>query len=73
MAIGTIKMLMGLMAAIMSQPIKDESIRISKSATLSDLSLRKSMLLTNGFSGPEPRRIPNQRQRRKLDRQKNHH
>lgn len=30
---------------------------------------QKNTLLVNGFSGPEPRKVPNQRQRRKLLRQ----
>jgi len=59
---GLVALIGAMLSGIASKPegIKDH-----------DLQQRRTMLLTNGGNAPIPNKLPNQRQRRKLNRQMN--
>lgn len=60
---GLIALISAMIAGLTSKPDK---------VTTQDLQQRKSYLLINGGKAPIPNRLPNQRQRRKLNAQCNH-
>lgn len=59
---GSVKVLTALIGTLMAMPNSNMN-------EVHQLSMRKNALLVNGFTGPQPSFVPNQRQRRKLQRQ----
>lgn len=61
MKMGIIKIIGAMMAGMMGQP----GVKGPNRMNVHELATHKSNLLLNGYAGPVPHRINNQRQRRK--------